>query len=255
MRILSLALVLLLSAFPVFAKKTKDYSILMYNETASYQIVASNFDQRPIASLTKLMTAMVALDYRQNLDSESYLSNKAGSKLPRKMYTRRELLNAMLVRSDNAAAETLADSYPGGRKFFIKAMNIKAKNLGMVNTVFVDPTGLGKGNISNIEDVNIMMLNASKYSFISNFSVKKEVSFEIPKKNNKTKTITLENTNKKLLNEFSFITASKTGFTYPAGFCLAMAFQKNDQKYVIVVLGAKNQSHRAEIAKELISKV
>jgi D-alanyl-D-alanine endopeptidase (penicillin-binding protein 7) len=255
MRISLLALVLLLSCFPVFAKKTNDYSVLIYNESLSHQVVASNFDQRPIASLTKLMTAMVALDYRLNLDSKAFLSDKAGSKLPKKMYTRRELLNAMLVRSDNGAAETLANDYPGGRKMFIKAMNIKAKNLGMNNTVFVDPTGLGKGNISNIEDVNKMMSNASKYNFISNFSVKKEVSFEIPKKNNKTKIVTLENTNKKLLNEFNFITASKTGFTYPAGFCLALAVQKNENKYIIVVLGAKNQSHRAQIVKDLIEKI
>ena len=183
MRILLLAFTILLLPISAFAKKSKEHSILLYNETASYQVVVRNYDQRPIASLTKLMTAMVALDYKTYLDATYFLSDKAGSKLPKKLYTKRELLTALLVRSDNAAAETLAENYPGGRKMFIKAMNTKAKNLGMNDTVFVDPSGLNKGNISTVEDVGTMMLHASKYTFITNNSVKKEASFEIPKSN------------------------------------------------------------------------
>jgi len=254
MRILTLALALLLCPISVFAKKSKDYSVLLYNETTSYQVIARNHDQRPIASLTKLMTAMVALDYKTYLESTYFLSDKAGSKLPKKLYTKKELLTALLVRSDNAAAETLAESYPGGRNMFIKAMNTKAKNLGMNNTVFVDPTGLNKGNVSTVEDVGTMMTHASKYSFITNNSIKKEASFEIPK-SNRTKIITLENTNKKILNDFDIITASKTGFTYAAGFCLALAVQKNDQKYIVVVLGAKNSNQRIEITKDILQKI
>ncbi len=254
MRILFLTVILLLSPISVFAKKSKEPSILLYNDTEAHQVIARNYDQRPIASLTKLMTAMVALDYKTYLDATYYMSDKAGSKLPKKLYTKKELLTAMLVRSDNAAAETLAESYPGGRKMFIKAMNVKAKNLGMKHTVFVDPTGLSKGNISTVDDVGIMMSNASKYNFITNNSAKKEASFEIPK-SNRTKIITLENTNKKLLNEFDNITASKTGFTYAAGFCLAITVEKNDQKYIVVVLGAKNSNHRAEITKDILRKI
>jgi D-alanyl-D-alanine carboxypeptidase len=65
----------------------------------------------------------------------------------------------------------------------------------------------------------------------------------------------LENTNRKLLNEFDNITASKTGFTYAAGFCLAITVEKNDQKYIVVVLGAKNSNHRAEITKDILQKI
>jgi D-alanyl-D-alanine endopeptidase (penicillin-binding protein 7) len=254
MRILFLTVILLLSPISVFAKKSKEPSILLYNDTEAYQIIARNYDQRPIASLTKLMTAMVALDYKTYLDATYYMSDKESSKLPKKLYTKKELLTAMLVRSDNGAAETLAESYPGGRKMFIKAMNTKAKNLGMKHTVFVDPTGLSKGNISTVDDVGIMMSNASKYNFITNNSARKEASFEIPK-SNRTKIITLENTNRKLLNEFDNITASKTGFTYAAGFCLAITVEKNDQKYIVVVLGAKNSNHRAEITKDILQKI
>lgn len=253
MRGLLLALLLLVS-LPACAKKEPKYSTWLYNETTEQSIVVTNDKQRPIASLTKLMTAMVAIDLPMNLNTQYRLSNKAGSRLPSKTYTKRELLTALLVRSDNAAAETLAENYPGGRKEFIKMMNSKAKRLGMNNTWFVDPTGLDSGNVSTVEDVSLMISKASKYEFITENSVKKEASFDIPKKN-KTKTVTLTNTNRSLLYEFDNITTSKTGFTNAAGFCLALTVQKNDQKYIVVILGAKNPSQRADIAKELMVKI
>lgn len=252
MRHLFLIFILCIASSVAHAKRQVTHSIWLYNETADQLIVNTNASTtRPIASLTKLMTAMVALDYGQGLKTEYRLSNKVGSKLPSKKYTKEELLTAMLVRSDNAAAETMSENYPGGRKEFIKAMNTKARLFGMERTMFVDPTGLGMGNQSTAGDVFIMISRASAYGFIRSTSIKKQAIFETVHKK-RVRSVVLENTNKKLLFEFDNIIVSKTGFTNPAGFCLGLAVEKNKQKYIVVILGAKNPSERSDIAKELL---
>ena len=95
------------------------------------------------------MTAMIVIDQDWNWERRLQLSRLASSRLPSGKYTRRELLNALLVNSDNAAAETFAADYPGGRSAFLHAMNQRAWNLGMYSTQFQDPSGLSSGNVSN----------------------------------------------------------------------------------------------------------
>ena len=100
--------------------KNIDPSVWVYNVTRDRVEYAYNSEQiRPIASITKIMTAMVALDYDKDLSRTLKLSTRVGSNLPRQTYNRWQLFQAMLVRSDNAAAETLAADYPGGRNAFI----------------------------------------------------------------------------------------------------------------------------------------
>lgn len=253
MRIFILAL--LLVSLPVYAKKLPTHTIWLYNETTNETIVDTNTAEiRPIASLTKLMTAMVTLDISKNLNTQYRLSNKVGSKLPIRSYTKRDLLTALLVKSDNAAAETLAENYPGGRYEFIRAMNNKAKLLGMNATTFVDPSGLDLGNRSTANDVSKMIVSASKYELIASTTVKKDATVDVPYKK-KVKELKISNTNKRLLLEINNVVTSKTGFTNAAGFCLSMIVEKDQQKYIVVILGAKSQSQRTDIAKQLIYKI
>lgn len=228
-------------------------SIILYNKTQDKVLLSQNTEiLRPIASVTKLMTAMVILDGSQMLDEKIKLQNKIKSNLPVREYSRAELLNAMLVRSDNAAAETLASNYQGGREAFITAMNSKAKSIGMYNTSFDDASGLSRLNISTAEDVSVMLMEAFGYEYIRNVSVKKQVSFQVPTKN-KNKLFELPNTNTPILSLFNNIEVSKTGYTTPAGFCLAMVVHKGADLFSVVILGSDNKQSRFNTAKKILS--
>jgi len=240
---------LVLSLFlPVFAYAKE--SVIIYNRTQNKVVLSQNTEAvRPIASVTKLMTAMVVLDNAQNLDDKVKLQHKVKSSLPTKEYTRAELLDAMLVRSDNGAAETLATSYPGGREAFINAMNNKAKSIGMYNTSFDDASGLSRNNISTAEDVNRMIIEAFGYNVIRDVSTKKQVSVS----STKNKTISLSNTNTPILTLFDNIELSKTGYTTPAGFCLVMVVNKGAELFSVVILGSDNKQARFNLAKNLLT--
>lgn len=223
----------------------------LYNQTNNQIIVAENSKEiRPIASITKLMTAMVALDYSLDMDKKLSVSRKVGTNLPNKQHTRYELLSAMLVRSDNAAAETFAEDYPGGRAAFIQAMNDKAKKLGMIYTNFIDPSGLTK-NTSNAEELSVMIAEASKYKLIRQLSTTKEVEFET-QHNKRIFTKKLENTNKPVLFEFNDVVVSKTGLTSIAGWCVGMVIERAGQTYIMIVLGAKNKLDRLKTVEAIM---
>jgi D-alanyl-D-alanine endopeptidase (penicillin-binding protein 7) len=204
------------------------------------------------------MTAVVALDYTTDMDKVLMLSNKAGSKLPRREYTRGELFHAMLIKSDNGAAETIAADYPGGRDKFISDMNIRAMAMGLKNTRFNDPTGLSSDNVSTAEEVSHLVVGAAFYPMIRDISTKKESTILIQVKH-KDRPVVLSNTNRVLLREFDSILLSKTGFTNPAGFCVAILIEhpvKNEIRHqVIVVMGAKNTTQRVDTVKRMMYHV
>lgn len=235
-------------------------------------------DVRPLASVTKLMTAMVSLDYDDDLNRLVELKPLASTSLPVRKYTRNDLFHAMLIRSDNGAAETIASDYPGGRKMFIEAMNKKALQIGMLSTYFKDPTGLSSSNTSTAINVANMVMAASYYSVIRETSIKKQALFEAMYKK-KIRTIRLKNTNQPLLFEFDQIIISKTGFTNPAGWCVALMVEKKEKvileegfiervtrwikqepkeddyvthHHVIVILGAKNKQDRIDKVKQIM---
>jgi len=226
-------------------------SVLLYNSTDDKHIYNDNINvTRPIASITKLMTAMVTLDHDKNLSRQLMLSLKVGGSLPRQKYTRLDLINAMLVRSDNAAAETLADDYPGGRKAFIKAMNDHATQM-QLSAKFVDPTGLSKQNTGTASDVVSMFEIASGYWVIRDASVQKQIVIDAKFKK-KVRKIVLNNTNKPILFEFDNVIVSKTGFTNSAGWCVGLVVVKDEKKYVVVVLGARSKQKRADAIDEVL---
>ena len=215
-----------LASASVFAKEPSVMHMDVSKNKIEYNHKIS--DVRPLASITKLMTAMVSLDYDDDLNRMVELKPLASTSLPKRKYSRNDLFHAMLIRSDNGAAETIASDYPGGRKSFIEAMNRKALQIGMLSTYFKDPTGLSVQNTSTATDITNMVIAASYYSVIRETSIKKQALFETKYKK-RIRTIALKNTNQPLLFEFDQIIISKTGFTNPAGWCVALMVEKKEK--------------------------
>jgi D-alanyl-D-alanine endopeptidase (penicillin-binding protein 7) len=227
-------------------------AIMVYNKSSDDVIVGNNATQpRSIASITKVMTAMVYLDQHRSLDAKIRLITPVKSNLPRQPYSRRDLLAALLVRSDNAAAETLAADYPGGREAFVRAMNARARTLKMTQTKFVDPSGLSSANVSTAGDVTAMMLASARYPLIREASTARQATFEMHH-GQKIRTIELPNTNRGLLIEFDSIVVSKTGYTTAAGWCVGMVVERDQQIFVIVVLGSRSKQARTDQARSLM---
>ena len=190
------------------------------------------YQKRSIASITKLMTVMVILDAGQNLNQ--YI----------KPYTRKELIQLAIVHSDNRASEILCNNYPGGRSNCINAMNLKAKFLGMINTQFVDPTGLGVMNTSTAYDLIKLVKAAEIYPEIVESSQMSEV--RIP--HNK-KFLVFKNTNP-LVSTKEFI-VSKTGYIRAAGGCIVMMVETEVGKRIVILLNSKNTHTRIPEAQLL----
>lgn len=235
-------------------KKTKpvtgpaEQSILLINQNEGQVIVENNADTiHSMASITKLMTAMVVLDQSPDLAKKITLKSPY---LGKKAYTVNELLDLALIRSDNHAAEVLSKNFYSNRKSFIEAMNYKALTLGMLSARFVDPTGLGADNSATAKDIAKMVFASGQYPDIRR-SVQKTVEVT-SRQGSKTRTVSISNTNKDILAEFDNILVSKTGTTTRAGKCLALLVEKAGQVYAIVILGEPNKIKRDHQARTLI---
>ena len=207
-------------------------------------IYASNPDVVvPIASVTKLMTGLVVLEAKQNM--EEYISVsisdtpemkgvfsrvKIGSELPR-----REMLLITLMSSENRAAASLAHHYPGGYVAFIAAMNAKAKALGMTSTHYVEPTGLSTSNVSTARDLSKLVQAARKYPLLSELSTTKEKTVAFRKPNY---TLGFHNTDHLVRKDNWDIQLTKTGFTNQAGHCLVLITQMGGRPVSLVILDA-----------------
>jgi len=230
-------------------------SLLLHNTNTGHTLISQNTQEsRPLASITKLMTALVALDTGFALERSVPLNRRWSTVLPARSYTRGELMTAMLVKSDNSAAETLAGDYPGGREEFIREMNEYAHRLGMLNTHFEDASGLSANNISSAEDIVILVKAALKLDYIRKTTTIKRTEIEIPAKKRPVK-IQINNTNTPLLSAHDNAVLSKTGLTNKAGWCVAMAFEQEDQQFIIVVLGSKNRTERARTVERVLASV
>lgn len=204
---------------------------------------------RPIASVTKLMTAIVVIE------SGAPLNEKVSYRgfLGKKELTREELLKLLLVKSDNQAAEALAKAYSGGRSGFIANMNYKAEQLGMIHTQYEDPSGLGKNNISTARDISKLLNYSYNYDTMKNLAALENIQFtKTSKKKKKQSLMVVNNTNYNLLKEYKEIAISKTGFTNAAGKCLAMLLTKNGERYTIVILGQRNTREVQRVGKSII---
>jgi D-alanyl-D-alanine endopeptidase (penicillin-binding protein 7) len=225
-------------------------SVLVWDIDRDVMIMGQNTNStRPIASITKVMTAMVALAHDWNLDRQIPVG--AASHLGAGRHSRRDIITAMLVRSDNEASEALARDYPGGPEAFVRAMNRRARGMGLDHTRFRDASGLHAGNISTAGEVAQIMVESLRYPIIRDTSVQRQAMFE-QNRGGKIRQILLPNTNRPLLYEFDSIIASKTGFTRVAGWCVGLVVQRADRRVVIVVLGADSKQQRFDITRELV---
>ncbi|NIF20736.1 D-alanyl-D-alanine endopeptidase [Candidatus Pantoea multigeneris] len=198
---------------------------------------------RPIASLTKLMTAMVVLDAHLPLDEMlsvdiSHTPEMRGVFSRVKLnseISRRNMLLLALMSSENRAAASLAAHYPGGYDAFVRAMNAKARALGMTHTRYVEPTGLSIHNVSTAEDLIKLLKATREYPLIGELSTTKEETalFSHP-----AYTLPFRNTNHLVYNDKWRIQLTKTGYTDEAGHCLVMRTFINNRPVALVVLDA-----------------
>lgn len=223
---------------------------LVINQNTGETIYAKNTNVlTPIASITKLMTAMVMLDAKQPLDEVIYVSEEdidylkgTGSRLGIGAgLTRNDMLQLALMASENRAASALAHSYPGGKYQFIKAMNAKALQLGLNNTHFVDPTGLHSDNVSTAEDLVKMIHAAYQYPEIrlATTSPSHEVYVE-----GRNYPINFNNTNGLVRGGEWQIGLSKTGFINEAGRCLVMQATIAGEPMIVILLDSNGKSTR-----------
>jgi D-alanyl-D-alanine endopeptidase (penicillin-binding protein 7) len=244
-----IALLLLVSQ-TAYAQKG---AYVLYDYDLDRSQVTHNVDDvRSIASITKLFTAIVVLRSGVELDEKVKVQGKSGGRFPKgMMVSRNNLMRAMLISSDNLAAETLAHTYPGGFDKFILDTNEYARGMGLINTRIVDSSGLLAGNVSTAADLITFLWKIRNNEVIRNIAKERNDHISLPK-GKKTITINLQNTNPSLL-VFDNILISKTGFTSAAGRCVIMLVEKNKTLHGIVILGQKNVKDRSQIANDLIT--
>ena len=206
-------------------------------------------DVTPIASLTKLMTAMVTLDAKLpedetisiGIDDLDFLKGttsrlRLGVELPR-----HEMLRLALMSSENRAASSLARTYPGGTKAFVAAMNAKAAELGMTHTRYADPTGLSAQNVSTANDLALLVAAAAEYPQIRDFSTTGSHFVEVQPTG---QILGFNNTNNLVKNNKWDIKLSKTGYIREAGKCLVMLATIASKPFVIVLLDSAGKYTR-----------
>ncbi|MDR1854050.1 MAG: serine hydrolase [Azoarcus sp.] len=208
----------------------------------------------PIASITKLMTAMVVLDSKADLDEVltiteddiDYLKGTHSRLAIGTSLTREEMLQLALMSSENRAASALGRNYPGGRSAFVEAMNAKANSLGMHDTRFYDTTGLTPNNVSSPRDLSRMVAAAARFPLIRAFTTTSERYMDINGRMRR-----FGNTNSLVKSADWQIGVSKTGYIKEAGRCLVMQAWMSGQPLVIVLMDANGRNMRTVDAQRV----
>ena len=215
---------------------------LVFDSTTGQTLYSKNADHiSPIASLTKLMTAMVVIDAKLAMDEPIAITaddidtvKNTRSRLPIGAHFRRDdLIRLALMASDNRAASALGRNYPGGLAAFVDAMNAKAATLGLAQTRYVDSSGLSPGNVSSPADLGKLVSEATKYELIREYSTTGAVNVTLPDSKRK---LSFVNTNALVRASDWNIGLSKTGYISEAGKCLVMQAMIANQPIVIVLL-------------------
>lgn len=208
----------------------------------------------PIASITKLMTAMVVLDANLNLEQRVAISDEdydlvkgTRSRLrPGTVLTRDELLLLALMSSENRAAASLGRTYPGGLGAFVAAMNAKAQSLGMTSSKFVDPTGLSSANVSTAEDLARLVAAAHEYPLIRQYSTRESATVQ-----SLGRQLGYRNTNGLVRSAQWDIGLSKTGYISEAGRCLVMRVHMSSREVIVVLLDSWGKLSRVGDANRI----
>jgi D-alanyl-D-alanine endopeptidase (penicillin-binding protein 7) len=208
----------------------------------------------PIASITKLMTALVVTEAGLPLDevltiNAADIDVEKGSRSrlrPGTALTREEMLHLALMASENRAASALGRHYPGGTEAFVEAMNRKAQALGMTNTHYVEPTGLSSRNQSNASDLALLVREADKHELIRRLSTSPEYGVALGRRQ-----VQFRNTNSLVRNGAWDIGLQKTGYISEAGRCLVMQAQLAGRKLIMVLLDSAGKYSRIGDAERI----
>ena len=216
--------------------------VFVLDATSGQTLFAKNAEHAaPIASITKLMTAMVVIDAKLAMDEAIELTvddidtiKGTRSRLPVGSHFRRDdLLRLALMASDNRAASALGRNYPGGLSAAVAAMNEKAKALGLTQTHYIDSSGLSPGNVSTPADLGKLVAAATAYELIREYTTTGAVNVKLP---DSRRTLHFVNTNTLVRSSDWKIGLSKTGYINEAGKCLVMQAVIANQPIVIVLL-------------------
>ena len=231
--------------------------VFVLDPATGQTLFSKNAEQsHPIASITKLMTAMVVIDAKLTMDEPIELTvedidliKNTRSRLPiGSRFRRDDLLRLALMASDNRAASALGRNYPGGITAFVAAMNEKAKVLGLTQTHYVDSSGLSPQNVSSASDLAKLVAAASSYELIREYSTTGAVSVQLPGSSRKLQFV---NTNSLVRNSDWKIGLSKTGYINEAGKCLVMQAMISNQPIVIVLLDSWGRLTRVADANRI----
>lgn len=233
-------------------------AIVMDAQTGEVLFSKNTSSALPIASVTKVMTAVVTADARLDMSERIRLEaidfagaggkNSSSTLRAGDEMNRAELLLAALMKSENPAAAALARTYPGGRTAFVAAMNAKARQLGMHSSSFTESTGLDPRNVASARDLAILVSAASQYGLIRQFSTTPNYDFNLG-----YRVLKSNNTNALVRNGGWNINLSKTGYINEAGRCVVMEATVNQRPAVIVLLGASTTAARNNDATNLMS--
>ena len=209
----------------------------------------------PIASLTKLMTALVVTEAKlpmdeiititdDDVDGERHSRSRLRVGTP---LTRSEAMQLALMSSENRAAHALGRTFPGGRAAFVQSMNRKAAALGMKNSRFVDPTGLSTGNQSTARDLSALAAGAAKNPVLADFSVTPQHQFSMAS----GRVLQYKNSNRLVKNPNWDILLQKTGYIVEAGWCLLLDTRIGDHKLFVVLLDSSGAGSRLGDAERI----
>ena len=230
-------------------------SALVFDQVSGDAIFQKNAGAvTPIASITKLMTAMVVLDGAPNLQAQisiaeddiDYLRGSRSRLHVGSVFSRETALLLALMSSENRAAHALARHYPGGFAAFVAAMNAKARALGMHDTRFDDPTGLSRNNVSTARDLARMVSAAYRYPLIREWSTTSEATVDVSGKEQ-----IFRNTNPLVKSPDWAVGLSKTGYIHEAGRCLVMQAWLAEKPVVIVLLDSNGKLTRVGDANRI----
>ena len=231
-------------------------NVLVLDAAADRQIYAKAADEvTPIASVTKLMTAMVVLDGQQPLDEAldidtadyDFLKHSSSRLRAGTTLSRREMLRLALMSSENRAAASLARHYPGGTQAFVTAMNFKALSLGLTHTHYSDPTGLSPENVSTASDLAKLVQTAAEYPLIREFTT--TPSYLVETDNGRT--LGFNNSTALVKKSDWDITLQKTGYIREAGKCVVMMVNIASKPFVIVLLDSLGKYTRIADAQRV----
>jgi D-alanyl-D-alanine endopeptidase (penicillin-binding protein 7) len=235
----------------------KSSGVMVLDPVSGQTLFSRNADQAlPIASITKIMTAMVVLDSKLAMDEAIEITSEdidtfknTKSRLPIGSHFRRDdLMRLALMASDNRAASALGRNFPGGLPAFITAMNAKAATLGLTQTHYVDSSGLSPSNVSTPTDLGKLVGAAARYPMITEYTTTGAVNVTLPDSKRK---LSFVNTNSLVRSSDWKIGLSKTGYINEAGKCLVMQAMIANQPIVIVLLDSWGRLTRVADANRI----